>query len=177
MFSEIPGNFRQFEDVCACMEDATTWAQQTFGRAQLGNVSRVRRLVGVAGTLARRPAGTVTAVFDDAAEREGAFRWLSSPLVRSRAVTDAISESTFRACRGLVYCTVNGTSMTVTDRRQVRNVSGIGTWTVGARDLQLLTALALDAKGTPIGLAGAQFWARVKRSCRTPKQNHPDVKL
>jgi hypothetical protein len=158
------------------MDEIQGWARQTFGEARLGNVSRVRRLIGMAATLAQRPAGTVTAVFGDAAEREGAFRLLSSKHVRPEAVVDAVAGATLRKCRGRVYCAIDGSSLTLTDRLQSRDVGRVGTTKAKARGLQALTALMADANGVPIGLAGVHFWARTGPSLREGRRNHPDVK-
>src|ERR1700759_1871977 len=90
------------------------WAHQTFGHAELGHRSRVRRLVSMAARLAASPAGTVTSVFGAADEREGAFRLLSNPNVASASVTQAVSRSTFEACRRWrAYCALAGTSISL----------------------------------------------------------------
>ncbi len=159
------------------MDANLDWAQRTFGHARLGNVSRVRRLVSMATALAQRPAGTVTGVFDDAAEREGAFRLLSSVHVGGDAVLASIAEATMRACRGRVYCAVDGTSMSVTDEKKARDVGAIGNWSAAGRGLQALTALVLDERGAPIGLGGVRFWARTERGKRRSDRNHPDFEL
>ena len=52
------------------------WARRTFGHAKLGDHRRVQRLIAMAARVWERPAGIVTQVFDDDAEREGAFRSL-----------------------------------------------------------------------------------------------------
>lgn len=131
----------------------------------------------MAATLAQRPSGTVTAVFGDAAEREGAFRLLSNDHVRAEAIVDAVAASTFRRCQGRVYCAIDGTSISVTDRKRSRDVGQVGTWSMKARGLQALTALAVDGNGVPIGVAGLHFWARTEKSRREGHRNHPDVKL
>ncbi|MBK7777208.1 MAG: hypothetical protein IPI43_24305 [Sandaracinaceae bacterium] len=40
------------------MDDATTWADEEFGGADLGDVRRTRRLVRVAARVAQAPGGT-----------------------------------------------------------------------------------------------------------------------
>jgi len=159
------------------MDANVDWAQRTFGHARLGNVSRVRRLVSMATVLAQRPAGTVTSVFDSSAEREGAFRLLASEHVRAGAVVASVAAATFRACSGRVYCAVDGTSISLTDTRDSRDIGVVGNWSAAGRGLHALTALVIDERGAPIGLGGVQFWARTRRGARSNNRHHPDFAL
>jgi hypothetical protein len=153
-------------------ESHRSWAHETFGDAQLGNRSRSRRLVQMATRVAESPAGTVTAVFADGAEREGAFRFLSSAAVRTQAVIDSVGRATLRACRGRVYCPVDGTSLLLSDRAHARDVGCVGAWSHSGRGLQALTALAVDRDGAPVGALGVHFWARKERSRRNYRKLH-----
>ena len=54
------------------------WAEAEFGRASLGDVRRTRRIVEMATKLATQPAARITAAFEIAADREGAFRAVES---------------------------------------------------------------------------------------------------
>jgi Transposase DNA-binding len=44
--------------------DVRSWAEQTFGSAELGDVRRTRRLVGSAAKIAAHPEKAFTQVFD-----------------------------------------------------------------------------------------------------------------
>jgi len=118
----------------------------------------------MAAQLAAGPAGTVTASFPDSAQREGAFRWLASRDVSVDGVTEAMGVAAFAESRGRVYCAVDGTSMTLTDRARTRELGAVGTWRAGARGLVSLTSLLMDEAGTPLGVPGVRFWARTQRS-------------
>ncbi|HEY2202040.1 MAG TPA: transposase DNA-binding-containing protein, partial [Solirubrobacteraceae bacterium] len=74
------------------------WAYETFGELEAGDRRRTRRVVALAAGVAMRPAGTVTDVFDDAADREGAYRFLSNTAVSPRAVTDAMCDASASQC-------------------------------------------------------------------------------
>lgn len=138
------------------------WAYETFGGAKVGSCRRLRRLVDVATTLARRPAGTVTGVFDDSADREGAYRLLSNPAVSAQELTRAMSAATARRCTvyDRVYVPIDGSSLSLQDHQGRRDVGGVGSWNNGGRGLQVVTALALDPEGTPIGVCAQTWWAR-----------------
>ena len=146
-----------------------TWAHETFGHADLGDRRRTQRLVGMAARLASSPAGTVTASFDDAGEREGAFRWLSNDGAPPSGVADALGVAAFGRAKGRAYCVVDGTSLTITDRAGCRDVGGVGAWRGKGRGLYVLTSLLLDESGAPLGVPGVRFWARTKRTIRRVK--------
>jgi hypothetical protein len=151
------------------------WAHQTFGHAELGNRKRTRRLVAMAARLASRPSGTVTASFADSAAREGAFRWLSSADVSADSVVDALGRSAFADARDRVYCAVDASSMTLTDRACSRDIGGVGAWRYDTRGLHVMTSLLIDESGTPLGVPGVRFWARTERSQRRSRKPHKSM--
>jgi len=55
------------------MMDPAAWAEEQFGGVDLGDRRRTSRLVSIASSVARFPAGTVTSVFDNDAERQGTY--------------------------------------------------------------------------------------------------------
>ena len=71
------------------VDDARAWARETFGDAALGDARRTDRLVRVAETALRRPAGCITEVFTRDADRQGAYALLESPAVPLAAVAEA----------------------------------------------------------------------------------------
>ena len=73
---------------------ADGWAQEVFGRCELGDARRTHRLVKTAGMLARRVGEAAVSASDgDEAASEGAYR-----LIRNKAVGAAkIAEGGFAA--------------------------------------------------------------------------------
>lgn len=147
---------------------AWDWAREEFGDAQLGDRRRVDRLVRLAARAASGPAGTVTAVVADSAEREGAFRLLESARVSSQSVAAASHSATIRKCTGRagVFVAIDGSSLLLTDEIGSREVGQVGNWCQRGRGLQVASALAVSFDGTPIGLCGQRYWARTERSVR-----------
>jgi len=82
-------------------DEHEVWAHQEFGHADLGDRRRTRRLVAMAAAAARQPAGTVTAVFEGSAEREGAFRLLENNGVSAAAIAAATHRTTVDCAWGL----------------------------------------------------------------------------
>ncbi|OJT16960.1 hypothetical protein BO221_46915 [Archangium sp. Cb G35] len=68
---------------------ARVWAQQEFGRAQIGDDRRTQRLVEMAAHVALRPAGKLTQVWEEGAEREGAYRLVENEAVVARDMASA----------------------------------------------------------------------------------------
>jgi hypothetical protein len=141
--------------------DSSTWAEETFGTAVLGDVRRTQRVVAMAARAAESPRGTVTGVFPTSAEREGAFRLLENPAVSHAAVTEAAMEASAVRCRAesLVYVAVDGSSLTLSDSAEKRELGRVGPQ-LFARGLLVMSALAVDANGAAVGLLDQQWWAR-----------------
>src|SRR3974390_1548397 len=91
------------------------WAYETFSGVQLGNRRRSRRVVQLAAAVAMRPAGTVTQVCDDSADREGAYRLLSNDAVSATELTRAMCVATAEQCapHQRIYIAVDGTSLSL----------------------------------------------------------------
>jgi hypothetical protein len=142
------------------------FARETFGSLKVRDRRNVDRVVQMTAGLAMRPAGTITEVFEDSAEREGAYRLLSRAAVRSERLTEAMCDATLLACVGLpkVYIPVDGSSLSLTDRKRKRGLGGVGTWKDCGQGIHVMTAMALDEQGVPIGVCAQKWWARTQRS-------------
>jgi hypothetical protein len=147
------------------------WAEQEFGEAKLGDDRRRQRLVAMCARVASSPAGKVTEVFSESAEREGAFRLLENDAVSVDEIGRAAHGAAARRCRGADYVWVpaDGTSLNLTDPERRKGLGVVGTRSIGAQGLQVMTAIAILPDGTPAGLVGQRFWTRPKRS--TAKKN------
>src|SRR5262245_27485690 len=116
-------------------EDAAQWARATFERVDLGDVRRNRRLITVVTGLAQGPACRVTATSSDAAEREGAFRFLANEKFTCDDLGDGMTAATLARCSGLTYCAVDTCSLSFRDSRKVRDIGTVGSWSQGGRGL------------------------------------------
>jgi hypothetical protein len=144
------------------------WAREVFGELEVGCRKRVRRVVAMAAKLAAKPAGTVTDVFDDSADREGAYRMLSNEHVPSAALSDGICTATVRSCesRERVYVGVDGTTLTLPELDSPRGLGGIGAWYQGSRGINLVSAVVMDEDGVPLGAGAQEWWIRTARSTK-----------
>lgn len=159
------------------MAGALAWAEEEFGSAKLGDERRTRRVVQLAAEVARQPAGTVTRACGSSAAREGAFRWLENPSIRSEPVVQAVQRAVLKRCRGqtTVYVSIDATSLTLADEARARDIGAVGTWTQGSRGIHVMTALAVGAQGgAPLGICDQQMWVRERRSKATAKSCRND---
>jgi len=148
------------------MDQVLQWAEEEFGQAQLGDIRRTRRVVMLGAELARQPAGTVTRACASSASREGAFRWLESHAVRVEPVREALVRAALGRCaqHELVYVSVDGTSLTLTDKTGEKGLGAVGSWSMGSHGVHAMTALAVGPDGGPIGICGQRMWVRQSRS-------------
>ena len=141
---------------------AAQWARAEFGRARLGDVRRTRRLLVMAAMALRRPSGKVSAVFDRASEREGAYDFLESPLVKPDAVAESIFAATTARARGeeRVFVAIDGSSLALSDENGAKGFGTIGSPNRLVRGLMVMNALAVTTEGVPLGLVDQIFWNR-----------------
>jgi Transposase DNA-binding/Transposase DDE domain len=159
-------------------DEHDVWAREEFAHAELGDQRRTQRLVEMAASVARRPAGTVTAVFKGSAEREGAFRLLENDNVSADAIAAASHAATIERCTGFnyVFVAVDSTSLLLTDETNRKGFGRVGTSTKPSQGLYAMNALAVAADGTPLGLVEQQWWVRDQPSARRfpgEKPRHP----
>lgn len=156
------------------MDDAGGWALEQFGHADLGDLRRTRRLVMLAGEVARRPSGIVSRACETAASREGAFRLLENRKVCPASMREAVFEKTASDCRGkgTVIVPVDATSLTLEDDG-TKGLGRIAHSNTRNRGLHAVTALALSNDGTPIGIGAQALYVRSK-TCAPSKRLKPD---
>jgi hypothetical protein len=137
------------------------WIRNDFSRVRLGDVRRERRLHRMIAAASKRPAGRVSEVFDEAAERQAAYDFLEHDHVDEGAVRRAAGMACARTCSGQdeVLVVVDGTSLSLSDDGS-KGFGRVGTYAGGGRGLKALTSLALTTEGTPLGIPCLFFWAR-----------------
>ncbi len=155
-------------------EVGALWAQKEFGGADLGDRRRTARLVSMAAGLAAKPAGRVTEVFDDSADRQGAYGFLEN----EQTTVEAILRSACLACAkrwspadAFVFVPTDGSSLTLSDPRGLRELGPVGTDQACARGLEMMNAIAVGSDGTPLGLCGQVWWVRPERKRRGRKRH------
>lgn len=144
------------------------WSMQEFGSAQLGDARRTNRLVAMGSRVAASPAGSITAVFSDAAEREAAYRFVENDAIKGAEVTRSAARAAARRARGevFVFAPIDGTSLNLPDEDGRRRLGRVGTRKTNAQGLQVMTGIGISADGTPLGILGQVFWTRERTGPR-----------
>ncbi len=153
---------------------AAAWAQGEFGGVELQDARWRRRLIRVAEQAARRPAGKVTEVFGNDAQRQGAYGLLESSAVPAAAVAKSMFQGCAERCAGepFVFCATDGSSLTLVDRAK-KKFGSIGSRKGGAQGLKVISVLAVSARGVTLGVTGQVWWIRSKRR---PSKHRDDRK-
>jgi hypothetical protein len=160
------------------LSDENTWAWQEFSQADLGDEWRTARLVRMAAQVAHTPAGQITAVFRQAAQREAAFRFLENDGFSAQQLAAAAHQACAQRASAFPYVFIptDGSSLLLSDTEGTKGFDGVGWWAKGGSGLQTLTAIALSPEGIPLRILGQQMWAREQRTasqgtdCRAPHQ-------
>lgn len=125
-------------------------------------------MVAVAAAAAARPAGRITQVLDAPAERTAAFRLVENDAADAGAIARAAHGACARRCAGhaFVFVPVDGSSLNLTDLARSKDLGVVGARSIGARGLQVMSAIAVLPDGTPAGICGQLWWARKGRARR-----------
>jgi len=144
------------------MKSERAWAIESFGHAELGDERRTRRLVGMARRAARSPAGRVTEVFCQPAERQAAYDFLEHEAVSADAVSEALFGATAKLSRrqDRVFVVLDGTSLSLSDRDGAKEFGSLGPGYKNGKGLKVLNALALTQEGAAVGVADQIWWCR-----------------
>jgi hypothetical protein len=141
---------------------AASWAAQEYGLAELGDARRTARVVAMAARVAEHPAGKVTEAFPTSAEQQGAYGLLENKRVRVESLIDAAGVACALRCAGelLAIVPVDGSSAAMADPYGRKGFGRVGTYSAGARGLKVISAIAVTAAGTPLGLCAQSLWMR-----------------
>ena len=60
----------------------------------------------------------------------------------------------------LVFCAVDGTSLTLTDYDRKKGFGPVGSRAEGGRGLKVMNAMVLSAEGVPLGVSSQRYWTR-----------------
>jgi hypothetical protein len=147
------------------------WATAQFGDAELGDSRRTARLVNMATRVAQRPAGKVSEVFRNRAEREGAYDLLEGNHVQPEMLLRSLASQAFRraASEPFLFVSVDGSSVALTDRNAAKGFGSVGALGRGGRGLKVISALSLSPAGVPVGLCAQTWWARTNAKSLSAK--------
>ena len=143
-------------------EEVRAWAREEFGCLEVLDPRLRRRTVRMAHRAMERGGGRISDVFCNAAERQGAYDLLEGGRVSGEALGAAIGQASVDRCAGeaFVFVPIDGSSIQVVDRDRRTDLGLVGTYANNARGLQVVSAMAVTAKGTSLGVCAQTWWAR-----------------
>ncbi len=161
-------------DTCASAESVTLWAQEEFGQTNLGDARRTKRLISMAASAAQFPSDKLTEVFQASADRQGAYKLVENGAIHCELIAEAMGRACAKRCinESFVYVVVDGSSVRLTDRAGTKDYGAVGSFSHGARGLQVISALGLDSDGIPIGVCALTWWNRLEK-VSIPSEQRP----
>lgn len=155
------------------METSTheDWAAEEFGHARLHDRRAVRRLLKLGAAVSVRPAGKLTKCLVTGAEREAGYRFMNNESIKPAEIGLASSIAALGRAAGeeFIFVPVDGTSLAITDGTGEKGLGLIGARSKQAHGFNVMSALAVDRTGTPLGLLDQVFWTRRERSTAPPE--------
>lgn len=147
---------------------AGRWATEQFGEVNLGHARRTWRMVQMATRVAEHPAGRVSEAIPSPKEQQGAYDWLESKQIEASKLIVEVARITAARCAvgRSTPVVVDGSSLTITDGTGTKGLGSVGTASKHAKGLKVISALALDAHGAPLGALAQTWWARPVRKRR-----------
>jgi hypothetical protein len=154
---------------CKIMLSVESWSSLTFGKVNLGDERRRRRVVQLAACLARNPEKTLPQALGRWSRIKAAYRSLSSPRMTHDSLTRPHFEATRERCTrpGEYLLLADTTQLDFTTHRAVEGLGAVGTGE--GRGLLVHTTLAMEltapseedpGEGRLVGLWDQQVWRR-----------------
>jgi hypothetical protein len=151
---------------------ARHWATEEFRLVDLGDARRRRRLIAMGAAAARAPAARIADVFVSDAGRQGAYDFVESPHANIEAIVRGVGAACAQRCARspFVFVPVDGTVLSMVDHAGTKGFGAVGAHATQACGIKVITAMALDPCGVPIGVAAQIYWRRPRRGPLTRRQ-------
>jgi hypothetical protein len=157
-------------------EESRIWALEEFGGLEAPDCRLKARLTRMAKTASQYGGGRISEVFRDPAERQGAYDLLEGGRVPGEALVAAMASACVARSEKerFVFVPLDGSSVSVVDRRRRTDLGVVGAYGRTGRGLQVVTALAVSAGGTTLGVCAQTWWSRpTVRQERGPSKYRP----
>ncbi len=143
--------------------DAQKWAEERFGRCELGDARRTRRVVEYATRQASCPEGSTNAVCKgDEAAAEGSYRMIRNTRIKPEALeAGPISFVVDQCAKRKTVLAIQDTTTLSVSTAVAESLGELGKDGSGGRGLLVHSTLAVDAEtDQPIGLLDQARWQR-----------------
>lgn len=153
------------------MTKIAAWVREELGGPKLGDARRDERFLRLVTAASLNPHGRVSEAIPAGAERQAAYDFLEHEVVRPDDVTKAVSRGCARQCAEFdeVLVALDGSSLSLRDTQRTKGFGDVGARVSGGVGLKVVTALALQPKGRPVGVLAQTWWARTERAPKKSK--------
>lgn len=137
------------------------WAQETFGRAELGDLRLQKRLVHMARDLAADPSASIMQACRDRASSKAAYRFIENDYVTPEQIFAPVRQSTWDLCLGEnIILALSDTSVLSFPQLNKNNDLGPVGPKTKTRGMFVHSVLAATVTGIPLGLLDTHYWCR-----------------
>lgn len=141
---------------------AQDWAEEEFGRVQLGHRRLAKRLLVIARDFYARPQGQIPQACQSRARTKAAYRFFQHPETTMDALLEPHIEATQQRIRQekIVLAVQDTTTLNYSSHPLTEGLGPIGGSAEGIIGLIVHDTMAFSSEGTPLGLLDVQCWAR-----------------
>ena len=138
------------------------WAQEEFGKAELGDRRLVKRLVTLAHDFGEQPQAPVPQACGTHTKTKAAYRFFEHAQVSMETLLKPHYESTLNRLQNekIVLAVQDTTTLNYSPHPDTKDLGLIGSHAKGAIGLLLHDTLVFNPEGTPLGLLDIQCWVR-----------------
>ena len=159
-------------ELCSGMENkqesvetfkSVDWAEEEFGRAELGDARLRKRLITLAKDFYTQPEANILKACGSKAKTKAAYRFLGNPEVKMEKVLQSHYEATATRIKGrkIALAVQDTTSLNYSAHPEIEDIGPIGSRKEsGPIGLMVHNTMAYSLEGTPLGLLDVQCWAR-----------------
>lgn len=138
------------------------WAEEEFGRVELGDMRLTKRLVTVARDFYARPQAAIPQACRTRAGAKAAYRLFDHPETHMESLLSQHYAATVARCKkeAVVLAVQDTTTLNYSAHPATEGLGPIGSSKAGAIGFLVHDTMAFNLDGTPLGLLDVQSWAR-----------------
>jgi hypothetical protein len=138
------------------------WAEEEFGKAELGHQRLRQRLLIIARDFYARPQAQIPQACQSRARTKAAYRFFQHPETTMDALLEPHIDATQQRIRKekVVLAVQDTTSLNYSTHPATNDLGPIGSSPDGIIGLLVHDTMAFSLEGTPLGLLDVQCWAR-----------------
>ena len=145
------------------------WAEEEFGRVDLGDSRLRKRLFHLARDFFAKPQVNIPAACGSKAAVKAAYRFFQHPAVSMESILEghyAATTDRVRQHRGVVLAVQDTTTLNYHSHTTTDDLGPIDA--KGTRGLLVHDTMAFTGAGIPLGLVDVQYWAREEKKGKNP---------